>query len=68
MVFLRKRREKGTRVERVGGGVGTGKGTSKSLRTCLSKLPFGDLSFRFFPIPEATLENLVVEKGVREVN
>ena len=33
----------------MGGGVGTGKGTGKSMRTCLSKLPFSDLPFSFSP-------------------
>ena len=32
-----------------GGGVGTGKGTGKSMRTRLSKLPFGNLPFSNLP-------------------
>ena len=32
------------------GGVGTGKGTGKSMRTHLSKLPFSNLPFSFSPI------------------
>ena len=32
------------------GGVGTGKGTGKSIRTRLSKLPFSNLPFSFSPI------------------
>ena len=40
---------KGEGVGRVGGGVGTGKGTGKSMRTRLSKPPFGTLPFSFFP-------------------
>ena len=39
--FLWKVREEGKGMDRVGGGgVGTGKGTGKSMRTRLSKLPF----------------------------
>ena len=32
------------------GGVGTGEGTGKSMRTRLSKLPFSDLPFSFSPM------------------
>ena len=45
--FLWKMRERG-RGRRVGG-VGTGKGTGKSTRTHLSKLPFGKLPFSLSP-------------------
>ena len=38
--FLWKIREKGKGVGMLGGGEGTGKGTRKSMRTRLSKLPF----------------------------
>ena len=43
MVFLWKMREKGKRVGE--GGVGTGKGTGKSMRTRVSKLSFSKLPF-----------------------
>ena len=48
-VFLWKLKEKGKGVGRVGGGVGTDKGTGKSMPTRLSKLPFGKPLFSFSP-------------------
>ena len=50
VVLLWKMREKGKGVGRVGGGVGTAKGTGKSTRMHLSKLPFSDLPFSLYPI------------------
>ena len=40
---VKNMRVKGKGVRRVGGGVGTCKGTGKSMRTRLSKLPFSKL-------------------------
>ena len=45
--FLWKMTEKGKGVGRAGGGVGTDKGTGKSMRTRLSKLPFSKLPLSF---------------------
>ena len=42
-------REKGKGVRRVGGRVGTGKGTGKSMRVHLSKLPFSKLPLSSSP-------------------
>ena len=47
--FLWKMSEKGEGARRVWGGVGTGKGTGKSMRMRLSKLPFSDLPFSSSP-------------------
>ena len=47
--LLWKTRQKGKGVGRVGG-VGTGKGTGKSMRTRLSRLPFSKLPFSFCPM------------------
>ena len=51
MVFLWKMEEKGKGVGRVGvgSGMGTDKGTGKSMRTHLSKPPFSVLPFSFSP-------------------
>ena len=40
----------GGRFSGGGAGEGTGKGTGKSMRARLSKLPFSNLPFSFFPI------------------
>ena len=45
--------ENGKGVERAGGGVGTSKGTGKSMRMRWSKLPFSKLPFDFFPINDS---------------
>ena len=45
VVFQCKIKAKGKGVGRVGGGVGTDKGTGKPMRTRLSKLPFSGLPF-----------------------
>ena len=43
---------------RVGGGVGTGRGTGKLTRTSLSKLPFGKLAFSFSPKSEVAKKSV----------
>ena len=50
VVSLWEVRGKGQGVGRVGGWGGAGKGTGKSMHTCLSKLPFSNLPLSFSPI------------------